>query len=70
MWKMHRIIQFKPKQKKIINATEAHAYLRSIYNDLSNNKKQGLYKYLEEEGTGNSPHYTFHLDLACNSSGE
>ena len=40
----------KPEPKKITNAADAHEHLRSIYNDLSDAEKQGLYKRLEEEG--------------------
>ena len=40
----------KPEPKKITNAADAHAHLRSIYNDLSDTEKQGLYKCLKEEG--------------------
>ena len=35
---------------KIMYATKAHAYLKSIYNDLSDNKKQELHKCFKEEG--------------------
>ena len=40
----------RPEPRKITNAADAHAHLRSIYNDLSDTEKQGLYKHLEEEG--------------------
>ena len=33
----------KLEQKKIMNTADAHAHLRSIYNDLSDTEKQGLY---------------------------